>query len=100
MFRRLEPSGEADIEFTFDGRTITARPGETVAAALIAAGIVSFRVTHPSGVDRGPYCMMGACYDCLVEIGGVTVQACSVPVSRGLRVDRSGPATSPDGAQA
>ena len=35
--------------------------------------------------------MMGACFECLVEIDGVTVQACTVTVRPGLVVRRAGP---------
>lgn len=95
MFRRLERDGATDVEISFDGRTIAARSGDSVAAALLAAGVVSLRATHRSGAGRGPYCLMGACYDCLVVIDGETVQACSVFVSPGLQVELAGPADPP-----
>ncbi|MCR9138743.1 MAG: (2Fe-2S)-binding protein [Alphaproteobacteria bacterium] len=88
MFRRLETTGGDHVEFEFDGRRIVARRGDSVAAALLAAGIKSFRTTQKSGAARGPFCMMGACFDCLVEIDGETVQACAVPVSQDLLVGR------------
>ncbi|OYW07303.1 MAG: proline dehydrogenase, partial [Rhodospirillales bacterium 12-71-4] len=52
---------------TFEGRPIPALPGETLAAALTAAGEFVFRYTQ-SGAPRGLHCGMGACYDCLVTI--------------------------------
>lgn len=94
MYRRLEGGGKTEIEFSFDGRTIAARPGDSVAAALLAAGVVSLRTTHRSGTGRGPFCLMGTCFDCLVDIDGETVQACNVSVSPGLLVKRSEPAGS------
>lgn len=96
MFRRLETTSIQDVVFTFDGHSIVARSGDSVAAALLAAGIMSFRTTHLSGVARGPFCMMGACFDCLVEIDGETVQACAVTVSQGLQVGRCKRAGVPD----
>lgn len=95
MFRRLESDTETDVEISFDGRTISARSGDSVAAALLAAGVLSLRSTHRTGAGRGPFCLMSTCFDCLVEIDGETVQACSVSASPGLRVGRSGPAGSP-----
>lgn len=89
MFKRLETAGPVDVTFSFDGRIIAARSGDSVAAALLAAGIASLRATSVSGTERGPFCMMGACYDCLVEIDGVTLQACMVPVSSGLQVEHA-----------
>lgn len=88
MFRRLEtPAGE--IRFNYEGRDIIARPGDTVAAALLAAGETSLRATPVSGAPRAPYCMMGVCFDCLMEIDGVgNRQACLTPVAAGIRVRR------------
>src|SRR4249920_3265215 len=71
MFRRLDAAGAGEIRFTWDGRDIVARPGDSVAAALLAAGETFLRETPVSGVPRAPYCMMGVCFDCLVEIDGV-----------------------------
>ena len=60
----------------------------SVAAALFSHGINSLRKTPVSRSERGPFCMMGSCYDCLVSIDRLTVQACQVPVSEGLIVSR------------
>ena len=73
-----------DIEV--DGRLIPAEAGQTVAAALIAAGITVFRHT-PAGAPRGVFCGMGVCFDCLVMVDGLAEQrACMTPVQRGMRV--------------
>lgn len=62
---------------TVDGRSVPVRPGQTVAAALIAAGRRGWRPTRGSGQLRGLFCGIGACFDCLVAIGGVrSVRAC------------------------
>ena len=94
MFQRLDDPSEEVVTFTFDGRQLNARRGDNLAAALLAAGMVSTRTTSVSGEPRGPFCMMGACYDCIVEIDGETVQACVTPVTDGLKVHRvTGPET-------
>ena len=68
---------------------IPARGGESLAAALLAAGVVSFRDTPVSGAARGPLCLMGACFECLVEVEGeANRQACMVVVRAGLRAVR------------
>jgi predicted molibdopterin-dependent oxidoreductase YjgC len=73
-----------DIEV--DGRHVSAEPGQTVAAALIGAGITVFRHT-PTGAPRGVFCGMGVCFDCLVTIDGLADQrACTTPVRPGMRV--------------
>jgi predicted molibdopterin-dependent oxidoreductase YjgC len=74
----------AVVTVTFDGRAIEMAEGDSLAAGLLAAGVRAFRATPVSGAPRGPYCMMGACFDCLVEIEGETVQACMTPVRAGL----------------
>lgn len=79
----------ARIRFTFEGQPMTARAGDTVAAALLANGTASFRETPISGTPRGPYCMMGVCFECLVVIDGVgNRQACLIPVEDGMVIAR------------
>ncbi|MBW4051041.1 MAG: (2Fe-2S)-binding protein [Proteobacteria bacterium] len=89
------------VSFTFDGVAIEAYPAETVAAALIANDVRGFRRDR-SGRLRGPYCNMGTCFECVVEVraparaSGVpfcdphvpwrTVRACLLRVEAGLEV--------------
>jgi predicted molibdopterin-dependent oxidoreductase YjgC len=83
---RLDETG-AVVRFTFDGREVDAREGDSVAAALIAAGIGPIRSSAVSGEPRAPYCMMGVCFECLVEIDGLANrQACMVRVQPGMQV--------------
>jgi len=64
-------------------------PGESVAAALLASGNPVCRHTPATGADRAPFCMMGVCFDCLMEIDGVpNRQACLVEVREGMQVRR------------
>lgn len=76
------------ISFSFEGQPVAATPGMTVAAALLAANITAFRQTAVSQTERGPFCMMGTCYDCVVSINGQTVQACMTPARDNLVVAR------------
>ena len=87
MFKRLADTA-APVAITVDGKAIGARTGDTVAAALLAAGIGRFRTTPVSGAARAPYCMMGVCFDCLVTVDGVgSRQACLVPVREGMAIE-------------
>jgi sarcosine oxidase subunit alpha len=87
MFRRLGEKASTLI-LKVDGREIRARDGDTVAAALLAAGVDHIRTTPVSGAPRAPYCLMGVCFDCLVTIDGVgSRQACLVPVRDGMSVE-------------
>ena len=88
MFKRIE-TGRPAIGFLFENRAVTACEGDSVAAALLAAGLSSLRDTPVSGAPRGPYCMMGVCFDCLVEIDGVpNRQACLTAAADGMVVRR------------
>jgi D-hydroxyproline dehydrogenase subunit gamma len=88
MFRRLPDSAAADLPVTIDGEPYTARTGDTVAAALFASGRLACRTTPVSGAPRGPYCMMGVCFDCLVVVDGQpNQQGCLIPVVAGMRIE-------------
>ena len=83
--KTIRPTGAA-ISIRFEGREIPALAGETVAAALSAAGIVAFRHT-PGGAPRGLHCGMGACFDCVVTIDGrIGQRACLAKVADGMQV--------------
>ncbi len=76
----------ADLRFSFDGATITARPGDTIAAALAASGIDTLG-RRTTGRPRGVYCGMGACRDCLVIVDGArSARACMTEVAPGMDV--------------
>lgn len=78
---------EATITIYFNDQAITARAGETLAACLLRAEISAFRTTPVTGLARLPYCMIGHCFDCLVEVNGIgNRQACLQIVEDGMRV--------------
>ncbi len=88
MFKRIVTVNR-EISFRFEDRTIIAAENDTVAAALLGSGIVDFRESAESVKPRGPYCMIGNCFDCLVEIDGVpNLQACRAQVREGMQVRR------------
>ena len=86
-FLELEPEATR-VPVTLDGAPLALPEGANLAAALLVAGVSVFRATPVSGTPRGPFCMMGACFDCLVEIDGVTRQACLTEVEEGLAIVR------------
>lgn len=89
MFKRLPDVSRAPVAIELDGAALTAWEGDSVAAALLAAGVGHTRTTPVEGRARLPYCMMGVCFDCLVEIDGVpNRQACLVRVRDGMKVRR------------
>ena len=73
------------VTVTFAGRTLHAREGQSVAAALTAAGVRSWRTTRRGHQPRGLFCGIGVCFDCLLTIDGRPAQrACLVPVRDGM----------------
>lgn len=59
------------IRIRVNGRLFEATPGETVLAALTAAGFRILKKSNVRGEARGAFCGMGVCYECLVTINGV-----------------------------
>ena len=87
MFKRLDHVNESTVTITIEDRQINVPANDSVAAAMLAAGFVTARTTPVSGAQRGPYCMMGTCFECLVEIDGVAnQQACQTRVQEGMNV--------------
>jgi len=88
MFAPVQ-SAVCPLTLFFEDRPIAARSGESLAAALLREGIAYFRTTPVSGSPRLPYCMIGHCFECLVEIDGVgNRQACLTLVRDGMQVRR------------
>ncbi len=88
MFNRLPEAEGAAVVVMIDGEPFKAREGDTVAAALLAAGRTYCRETPISGAKRAPYCMMGACFDCLVTVDGVgNRQGCLIHVQDGMCIE-------------
>ena len=77
-----------EIHFTMDGKPLTAKKGDCIAAALIANGIHAFRRTPKLDKPRGLYCGIGQCNDCVVIVNGVpNVRSCVTPVEEGMQVE-------------
>ncbi len=60
---------EPDATLDYDGEALPARAGESVAAALVAAGRYECRTTRAGGA-RGVFCGMGVCGECSVTLDG------------------------------
>jgi predicted molibdopterin-dependent oxidoreductase YjgC len=94
MYKRLPDLAASNpnlrlLAVTIDGKPFAARAGDTVAATLLAAGLADCRTTPVSGSARGPFCMMGVCFDCLVVIDGQpNQQGCVIPAREGMKIER------------
>ena len=81
------PAGSA-FEIDFEGETVSAYSGDTVATALLAAGIVTLRTAEDGGA-RGVVCGIGVCWECRCVIDGrPNVRACMTPARPGMQVRR------------
>ncbi len=75
------------ITIYIDGHAVQACAGESIAAALLAAGRRVFRHTSKTDAPRGLFCGIGVCHDCLVTVNGrAHVRACVTPVAENMRV--------------
>lgn len=87
VFTSLEPTAKVVVQV--DGTSLSVNVDQSVAAALLAAGVTPFRTTPVNGAPRAPYCMMGACFECLLEVDGKqNQQSCRIAVREGMRINR------------
>lgn len=77
------------VTIEFDGEAVSVPAAVSVAAAMLYLDAAPTRQTPVSGSPRAPFCMMGVCFDCLMEVDGNPNQrACQVEVAAGMRVKR------------
>ncbi len=85
-----EPVWGDTVTIHLDGELVRAPLGDTLAAVLLARGAVATGASAVTGAPRAPYCMIGSCFECLVEIDDLGQrQACLVAVREGMRVRRA-----------
>jgi len=85
---RIASPGQPPVTIYVDGIPVDAWEGETVAAALIAAGHSILRFTPRLRQPRGIFCGMGICYDCVVVLSGAgAVRACMTRVRPNIRIE-------------
>ena len=77
------------VAFLFEGKPMTGRKGETIAAALVANGVDVFRHTEKLKRPRGFFCAVGKCSSCLMVVDGQpNTMVCMEPLREGVRVER------------
>lgn len=78
------------FQIMVDGRPVPVLPGQTIGAALHAAGVRSWRTTRFGGRPRGLFCGIGVCFDCLISVNGrAPERACLVEAAPGDEVTTS-----------
>ena len=89
MFRLIDATAPELVEIEFDGATVAVPAGISLAAVIFYLDAIPARQTMLSDSPRAPFCMMGVCFECLLEIDGVDNQrACQVEVKAGMRLRR------------
>lgn len=89
MFAPLPDSPKEHVTVHIDGTPFEVPAGASAAAAMLMYGAASTRTTPVTGAPRAPYCMMGVCFECLMEIDGEpNQQGCLVIVAEGMRIAR------------
>jgi len=83
----LTPSPAEKVAMTWKGRPISARAGETIAAALFANGERVFSYHPKDRAPQGIFCANGQCAQCLVLADGLPVKACMELVRPGLKLE-------------
>ncbi len=77
------------MRISLDGEEIEAQPGDTVAAALLRAGVTTFTRSIKYHRPRGPFCLQGSCGQCLMRVDGVpSLPACLVEAQEGMACER------------
>ncbi|WP_428776015.1 (2Fe-2S)-binding protein [Vibrio sp.] len=87
MFKDVSQHHHTLVNISINEEAVQVPTGYTVAAAILANGCNSNRSSLVSGKQRGPYCMMGVCFECLVEIDGVpNQQGCMTEIAEGMAI--------------
>ena len=69
------------INFYFENKKLEAIDGETISSALIRNGYKKFRIDK-EGKDRGIYCNMGVCNECILNVNGnPSIKSCSTKIT-------------------
>ncbi|WP_407357729.1 (2Fe-2S)-binding protein [Microbacterium sp. LTA6] len=75
------------IRITVDDERFEGRDGQTIAGVLIGAGRIAWRTAQTG--ERGVFCGIGVCHDCLVTVNGLSgVRACQRAAADGDVIER------------
>ncbi|HOP57646.1 MAG TPA: (2Fe-2S)-binding protein [Bacillota bacterium] len=84
----LDVTEKRKIDFYFDGRPMSGKEGDTIAAALHASGIKVLSKSIKDGRNRGLYCAIGNCGSCHMTVDGIpNVKTCITELKDGMVVE-------------
>lgn len=90
MFKH-DTTANASVEVILDGQQTSLPAETTVAAGLLAIGKIISKISPSSKKPCSPHCLMGVCFECLMEIDGIQRQACMTTVKEGMVINRNLP---------
>lgn len=91
LFRQLDSTpdrvGSPTVLININDQEILVPAEISAAAALLLYQAPAMRINLADQTLRGPYCMMGVCFECLVTIDKIpNVQSCMVQVYAGMKI--------------
>ncbi|MCL4746336.1 MAG: (2Fe-2S)-binding protein [Burkholderiaceae bacterium] len=89
MLRNCTEPESPQVTVVVEGRAVAAGADESVASVLMRVFGVEYRSSAIDGSARAPYCMIGACFECLAQVDGIpNRQGCLVTVREGMTIAR------------
>ena len=90
MYRQLTQLSHENVLIKFEGKSLEVPAGISVAAAVLGYTEAHHcRQSNISGENRAPFCLIGVCHECLMEINGKPCQqACMIIVEDGMKINR------------
>ena len=89
QLQRLAEQNRPPVAFVLNGQPATALQGDTVLTAVLTQS-QQLRTNEFADTPRAGFCMMGACQDCWVTLGGADagrkLRACSTLLCAGMQV--------------
>lgn len=84
----LEFEKKEKVKFTFNGQELEGYKGESIQAALHAAGVKVLGKSLELHRPRGFYCAIGNCSSCQMVVNGVpNVKTCVTELEEGMVVE-------------
>lgn len=76
------------VMISVNGKKIAAYKGETILAALLAAGYKTLKRSPIAHDPRGALCGMGVCFECIVTVNGIpNTRSCMTEVENDMEIE-------------